>query len=207
MVTMIKGIDITLYTDSDTKTVSNVLVGEPATSEGTLSYTLAIPKGDSHIWTDKKVSFFNKTFRTIGYPVEGIEENLPLLWNKQIKVELLITNGNCTFFEKDTFTKHVFSDVLYQDLRGEAFTKSGEQKKGDVNIHIYAVNHDDFSYTPKSGDIVVFGECDFIFDTSSQQTASVSMKSFRELYPGYAVVSTSEHKICGTLPDYIITAR
>ena len=50
-------------------------------------YTLAIPKGDANVWEDTTVEFFGKTFRTVGNTTEGIEENIPLRWNKQIKVE------------------------------------------------------------------------------------------------------------------------
>lgn len=50
-------------------------------------YTLAIPKGDSHDWTNKEVQFFGKTWRTFGEPLEGIEELIPLQWNKKVTVE------------------------------------------------------------------------------------------------------------------------
>lgn len=76
--------------------VENVLIGEPSSDEITdtynltgkrLAYTLGIPKGDTHTWTDRKVSFFEKTFRTFGEVTEGIEDLIPLSWNKKIKVE------------------------------------------------------------------------------------------------------------------------
>ena len=50
-------------------------------------YTLAIPKGDVNTWEDTTVEFFGKKFRTVGNVTEGIEANIPLKWNKQIKVE------------------------------------------------------------------------------------------------------------------------
>lgn len=107
---LIKGITITLYEqtetgvdgfnrvvfDEDPVLVDNVLVGEPSTQDvinelnmsgKRLAYTLAIPKGDTHDWTDKRVSFFGSMFRTIGEPIQGIEENIPLDWNKKVKVE------------------------------------------------------------------------------------------------------------------------
>lgn len=77
--------------------VDNVLVGQPSSDDivsdlqlygKTLAYTIAIPKGDDHEWTDTKVQFFGKTFSTYGLPVEGIERMIPLSWNKQVKVEL-----------------------------------------------------------------------------------------------------------------------
>lgn len=79
--------------------VKNVLVGEPSTDDITqaldlygkkVAYTLAIPKGDNHNWTDTKVVLpepFAGTYMTIGYPTAGIEANIPLSWNKKVKVE------------------------------------------------------------------------------------------------------------------------
>ena len=106
----IRGITITLYDkeemgiDGFGKTiyrdiaipVENVLVGEPSTEEITdtlnltgkhVAYTLAIPKGDTHTWTDRKVEFFGEVFKTIGAPTQGIEANIPLSWNKKVRVE------------------------------------------------------------------------------------------------------------------------
>lgn len=110
MRTMIKGISVKLKVQTQTgvdgfgrpnyedswELVDNVLVGEPSSddviSELNLSgkriaYTLAIPKGDTHAWEDTEVEFFGRKFCTIGFPIEGIEENLPLSWNKKVKVE------------------------------------------------------------------------------------------------------------------------
>lgn len=79
--------------------VDNVLVGEPSSDEiaNTLSlygkkakYTLAIPKGDTNTWEDTTVILpapFEGTYKTIGYPTAGIEENIPLKWNKKVMVE------------------------------------------------------------------------------------------------------------------------
>lgn len=105
-----KGISITLYDkqlvgydefhkpiyEETPTTVDNVLVGEPTGSEivdsinltgKRLAYTLAIPKGDTHIWTDRKVEFFGETFRTYGDVTRGIEHLIPLAWNAKVKVE------------------------------------------------------------------------------------------------------------------------
>ena len=84
-----------IYTETTTP-VDNVLVGEPSTEDivndlqlygKRLAYTLAIPKGDTHNWTDTKVQFFGETFRTYGKPTQGIESMIPLSWNKKVKVE------------------------------------------------------------------------------------------------------------------------
>lgn len=76
--------------------VDNVLIGEPSTQDivdvlnltgKKLAYTLAIPKGDAHEWTNRTVEFFGERFRTIGEPTQGIEGLIPLEWNRKVKVE------------------------------------------------------------------------------------------------------------------------
>lgn len=82
--------------ETEKVTVENVLIGQPSTDEITAStdlygkviaYTLGIPKGDAHEWKDTFVEFFGKTFHTIGFPIEGIEANIPLRWHKKVMVE------------------------------------------------------------------------------------------------------------------------
>lgn len=50
-------------------------------------YTLAIPKGDTHIWEDQEVRFFNERWRVFGMAIQGIDELIPLDWNKKVMVE------------------------------------------------------------------------------------------------------------------------
>ena len=50
-------------------------------------YTLGIPKGDQNEWKDREVRFFGRKWRTIGFPLEGIEAMIPLDWNKKVMVE------------------------------------------------------------------------------------------------------------------------
>ena len=77
--------------------VENVLVAPASTEDITNQlnltgkkavYTLGIPKGDTHDWIDKEVRFFGQKFKTFGLPLEGIEELIPLEWNKKVMVEL-----------------------------------------------------------------------------------------------------------------------
>lgn len=109
MANRIHGITIQLYERTQTGTdafnrpvyaetavdVDDVLVGEPSSQDivdelnlsgRMLAYTLAIPKGDTHTWEGRKVGFFGDVFQVIGKPMQGIEENIPLRWNKKVKV-------------------------------------------------------------------------------------------------------------------------
>ena len=76
--------------------VDNVLVAPVSSSESPSSsnvrvshtqYNLAIPKGDTHEWRGAEVEFYGKRWKTVGEPVEGIEENIPLSWNMKVTVE------------------------------------------------------------------------------------------------------------------------
>lgn len=107
---MIHGITVTLYQKKETgvdafkrpiyeevaEQVANVLVSPTQETEvldvlnltgRKAVYTLAIPKGDVHNWENVKVEFFGKTWRTIGMPISGIEELVPLQWNMKVRVE------------------------------------------------------------------------------------------------------------------------
>lgn len=105
-----KGITVILYEETRTGTnpfgtpvfaetpveVENVLVA-PTSSDDLITeqnlygktsvYTLAIPKGDTHDWKNKKVEFFGQTFRTFDDPIKGIDALIPLGWNTKVKVE------------------------------------------------------------------------------------------------------------------------
>ena len=83
--------------------VENVLVGEPSTDDittstqmygKTIQYMLGIPKGDTHDWMDKKVSWTDAygnthTVKTFGFPITGIEANIPaqLPWHMKVRCE------------------------------------------------------------------------------------------------------------------------
>ena len=49
-------------------------------------YTLAIPKGDTHVWEDRKVSFFGEDWRVINFAAGGIDHLIPLSWNAKVQV-------------------------------------------------------------------------------------------------------------------------
>ena len=106
----IKGITVTLINRQQTGTdpfgnpiledveisVENVLVS-PTSSEEVLNqqnltgrtavYTLAIPKGDTNEWENQEVRFFGERWRVFGIPLQGIEDLIPLDWNKKVMVE------------------------------------------------------------------------------------------------------------------------
>ena len=110
-----RGITVTLYETTETGrdafnnpivkepaiTVENVLVGEPSTDDYASSvsvygkqirFMLGIPKGDTHNWTDKKVTWTDaqgntQTVKTFGYPIMGVEANIPGPWHMKVRCE------------------------------------------------------------------------------------------------------------------------
>lgn len=107
---MIKGITVTLYERVQTGVdgfnapvyaetpvqVSNVLV-TPASMEDIIAstqlygkrmaYELCIPKGDTHQWEDRRIDFFGQSFHAYTPVEEYIDANVPLLWNRKVRVE------------------------------------------------------------------------------------------------------------------------
>ena len=81
--------------------VHDVLVGEPTTDDiatatalyqKVIRFMLGIPKGDTHDWTDKKVSWTDAYGReivckTFGYPITGVETNIPTRWHMKVRCE------------------------------------------------------------------------------------------------------------------------
>jgi hypothetical protein len=107
---IIKGITVTLYvkkvtekdkfnhelTSSEPVEVHNVLVAPVSSSDTATSteadrrkcvYQLAIPKSDDHDWNNVDVEFFGHKWHTVGMPIQGIDRNIPLDWNKKVTVE------------------------------------------------------------------------------------------------------------------------
>lgn len=110
-----RGITVTLYAQTITAydplgnpiitetpvTVDDVLVGEPTTEDiatatalyqKQIQYMLGIPKGDTHDWMDKKVSWTDAygrliTCKTFGYPITGVEANIPTKWHMKVRCE------------------------------------------------------------------------------------------------------------------------
>lgn len=111
-----RGITVTLYEEKEVgrdafnnpiieekaETVDNVLVGEPSTDDYTSSFSvygkqitfmLGIPKGDTHDWTNKRVEWTKpngttQKVKTFGFPIMGVEANIPGPWHMKVRCEL-----------------------------------------------------------------------------------------------------------------------
>ena len=113
MAAMIKGISVILHEkvqvgedafsapifEESSVIVENVLVCPTGTEDllgqmqlhgRRVQYELCIPKGDTHSWENARVEFFGHIWKTVGFVQEWIDANLPLDWNRKVKVERYI---------------------------------------------------------------------------------------------------------------------
>lgn len=76
--------------------VPGCLVGQPTSDElnatmslygKKISFVVGVPKGDTNDWVDTDVIIWGERYKTIGYPETGIQDNIPLAWGKNVKVE------------------------------------------------------------------------------------------------------------------------
>lgn len=216
---MIKGTSIMLLelTDGELteEIVDDVLVGEhksgypnEQTDGRLLGYTLAIPKGDTHNWIDRLVSFWGHCYRTTGYPEQGIEENIPLRWHKKVKVELADISGICTVYDCKTYERYIYNYVCIKDTRGGIrIMQDGSKAAGRMQVQIYAPVFTAGDYIPKTGDMIIPCECPLEVDTTSEQTVSHSLKAIKAAYPQYAAVAEVSFPYYGSKPDIVIQAR
>ena len=51
------------------------------------AYTLGIPKGDTHEWENKRVTFFGTDWKVFGIPTKGPDSLVPTRWNMKVTVE------------------------------------------------------------------------------------------------------------------------
>lgn len=188
----------------DGKVVSGCLVGLPA--EGGRSYTVGIPKGDTHDWCDRKLSFWGRLWRTMGIPETAEQQNIPLCWGQNVTVRLHEGAEGVTVYENGNFLRHFYTDAEYTDLRGSKTDKVGAQPAGDVSVLIYSCTDTD-GYLPRAGDMILRGECAFEFDTADERSASESMRTFREAHPAFAVIKEVSAEKNGLKNDLRITAR
>lgn len=87
-----------IYTTTNV-VINDVLVGKPESSDvenaltmygKRIAYTLAIPKGDTHVWYKSQVILpapWSNTFNVIGDVVETIDANTPTRWNRIVQLE------------------------------------------------------------------------------------------------------------------------
>ena len=114
----------------------------------------------------------------------------------------MLSNADVTFYNAKDYTRHTAYKAYFADNRGQTVKKNGIEISDAVSIYLYTDE-----YIPTVGDIVVKGIVNFEFDNTSQKKVSESIKEFREMFLGFAVVKSVSDYTFGGLPHIEITAR
>ncbi len=120
----------------------------------------------------------------------------------------MLTDTNCTLFKYNGigFDRYYISECHWQECKASNVLKSGNQNADSIIIYIPAdtlVLTPDENTVPScdlfpslnkspqnaSKDIIIKGECNFIFDNSTDRTASESLKKLRDSYDIHTVMS------------------
>lgn len=98
--TGVDSLGVPIYEETPVQ-VDDVLVGEPTTDDIASSmalyqkqirFMLGIPKGDTHDWQDKKITWtdaYGREYvcRSFGFPITGVEANIPTRWHMKVRCE------------------------------------------------------------------------------------------------------------------------
>lgn len=114
----------------------------------------------------------------------------------------MLTNADYTIYEAKDLTRHLVTDVYWNDSRGQTVSRNGIQVSDSVIVYQYT-----FDYIPKAGDIVVKGNIADTYDGSTQQLMSQSLKSLRTAHPDFAVVKSVNDCRYGDLEHIELIAR
>jgi len=195
------GADIILWDGETPETVHDILIGEPA--DGGREFTLGIPKGDTHDWLDRRVSFFGRDFCTRGFPDEGIEANIPLRWHKRVHVRMTGTQ-TVTVWESESLARHTLGFCEVSDMRGVTAVRDMLLTADRLGVRVPSFST---GYVPKAGDLIAAGDIAFELTAETPQEQSAKMAEFRMTVTGFAVVETVTAELNGGAYNYTITAK
>lgn len=129
----------------------------------------------------------------------------------------MLTESSCTLYIHNGigFDRYYVSECHWQEDRAANVLKSGLQTADSVivyipdTVRIIAPDKSVFSSVKlypnerisannAAKDMLVKGKCEFIFDNTSAQSVSESMKMFRNKYPDFVTVSSIDRKLYGS---------
>lgn len=119
----------------------------------------------------------------------------------------MMVNADCTLYrynkKTEGYDRLFIPSVYWHEYKGGNTLKSGLQTVHSTTVFIY-----DSSILPETPtkDLLVKGDCPFIFDNTSEKSISESFSKFRKKYKFATVMSIDDCNF-GSLPHYEITAK
>ena len=123
----------------------------------------------------------------------------------------MLTNTDCTLYNFNGigYDRHYISAVMWVENRALKVGKQGLLPTDGIQVYIPPKNAPQVKYEA-TRDMLVKGRCNFVFDNTSQQTVSESMKQFRVEYPDFVVITAIEDKqysVTSVINHIKLTAR
>jgi len=119
----------------------------------------------------------------------------------------MLKNADCTLYRYNKATqgydRYFIQGVYWSENKAGNVLKSGLQSADSTTVYIY--NDYVLPETPTK-DMLVKGDCRFVFDNASPQTVSASMKEFSKLYC-FVTVTSIDNCFFGSLPHFEISAK
>lgn len=120
----------------------------------------------------------------------------------------MLTESSCTLYKFNGigFDRYYIKECHWQECKASNVLKSGNQNADSIVVYIPAnslvltpdktallsrklFSRFDKSLQSPSKDIIIKGECDFIFDNSTERMASENLKKLHEKYDIHTVMS------------------
>lgn len=121
----------------------------------------------------------------------------------------MLTNADCTVYRYNKanqgFDRYYIPAVMWRESKGANVLKSGLQSIDSVTVFISAQYVKSAPKTPAK-DMLVKGNCDFVFDNTSLQTVSESLKTLRA-QRDFVTVSAVDEMLYGGLPHIEVSAK
>lgn len=121
----------------------------------------------------------------------------------------MIANTDCTVYRYDAITggfdRHYISDVMWQESKASNVLKSGLQSADSTTVYI-PPEHAKKAPQTASKDMLIKGNCGFVFDNTSPQSISKSLMDFRKRH-SFVTVMVIDCKDYGSLQHIKISAR
>ena len=114
----------------------------------------------------------------------------------------MLTNTDCTLYQASGigYERVYIPAVFWMESRGAALMKGANVEDVGITVYIPEEYADSAPKTPMK-DMIVKGECKFVFDNTSEKTVSEGMRDLR--YHSPAVVKAVDNKLYGTALRHI----
>ena len=95
----------------------------------------------------------------------------------------------CTVYRANNkeYDRIILQSCHWQENKASNVIKSGLQNAHSITVYVFSPTEDMLEIKPQ--DLIVKGECNFIFDNTSEQSLSKSLKELKQSYSVHSIKS------------------